>query len=263
LHKHSKLLAAAAFCSVFSLLASYGQTLADFKSDQLPDIAAANDGLYSSLQSFVCSERIERFAEHKRGDQARHLDTLNAQVSFENGQEHYSAVERDGQHLAGLSNVAGAWSEGEFGTLLRQTEHLLRSETVEFKGEGQLSGRPVTLVVFDVSQEESPWDLTVAGRHYRVAFRTQAWLEKSSGEILKIVRTSNGAVGATRIARLEWSVTLGPIDLNGRKWLLPKEGNYSVEYAITGRREWNQLSFSNYHRYGSEVALHFEGQEEP
>ncbi len=262
MYRHSKLLAAAAFCSAFSLFSSYGETPRDAKPDRmLSDIAAANDGLYSSLQSFVCRERIERFAERKRGDQAKHLDTLEAQVSFENGQEHYSDVEREGQHLANLSNVAGAWSEGEFGTLLRQTENLLRSENVHFDGDSRLSEMPVSQLHFEVSQQDSPWDLTVAGRHYRVAFRTEAWLDKSSGEIVKVVRSSTGTIGDTRIAALEWSVTLGPVDLNGRRWLLPKQGTYSVEYANSGRREWNQLSFSNYHRYGSEVALHFDAQE--
>lgn len=272
MYRNAKLLATVAFCAVFSLFFSYGETPSGNQTvtgrgdagnftGSLAGIVGANDGLYSSLKSFVCTERIERFAGRKRGESGRHVDTLTAQVSFENGQEHYSEVKRDGQRLAGLSSVAGAWSEGEFGTLLRQTEDFLRRKSVQLDGDGELLGMAVSRVHFDTTERDSPWDLEVAGRHYRVPFRAQVWIENASGEILKITRTSTGAIGDTRIAALEWSVTLAPVDLNGRNWLLPKQGEYVVEYAGTRRREWNELSFSDYHRYGSEVALRFDGQE--
>ena len=270
MYRHGKLLAVIAFCAFLSLFVSYGETpavaglngaadnhagLAD-ASGFLSTIASANDGLYNSLQSFVCTERIERFASRKRTEAARHLDTLSAQVSFENGQEHYSQVKRDEESVPTLASVVGAWSEGEFGTLLRQTEDLLRARPVQWDGDAQMSGKRVSLVHFTVREQDSPWDLEVAGRHYRVPFRAEVWVEKSSGEIVKITRTSLGAIGDTRIGSLIWSVTLSPVQLNGRSWLLPKEGMYSVEYA-NSRREWNELSFANYHRYGAEVALRF------
>ena len=272
--RSAKFLAAAAFCAICSLFVSQGETLPQpggtvaRKGDgttnavkPVPEIVAANEGLYSKLKSFICAEHIERFASKKRGDPERHLDTLSAQVSFENGQEHYSAVKRNGQKLAGLSSVAGAWSEGEFGTLLRQTEDLLRTAAVQFDGGGEISGIAVSRVHFDVPERDSPWDLEVAGRHYRVPFRTEVWVGKASGEIFRIIRRSTGEIGDTKIAALEWSVTLGPVDLSGGTWLLPKDGEYVVTYANSGRREWNELSFSNYHRYGAEVALRFDGQE--
>jgi hypothetical protein len=273
LYRYGNVLGVIAFCAIFG--SYFGRAEAPFEPEYAPAatavtpdpkefvsaIVSANDGLYGQLQSFVCSERIERFAARKKSDSGRRLDTLNAEVSFENGHEHYSKVKRQDQQLASLSSVAGAWSEGEFGTLLRQTETLLRSEDVRFEGEGEMSGAPVSRLYFDVSEKDSPWDLEVAARHYRVPFRAHVWVDKSSGQILKIARKSLGTVGDTRIAGLEWTVTLAPVELNGKNWLLPKQGEYSVEYANSGRREWNELSFSNYHRYGSEVSLRFDGQD--
>lgn len=273
MYRNGNVLGVIAFCVIFCSYFGYAEAPfgPDYpaaaaegtpKSKELvSEIISANDGLYGQLQSFVCNERIERFAARKKGDSGRRLDTLNAQVSFENGHEHYSEVKREGQKLASLSSVAGAWSEGEFGTLLRQTEKLLRTEDVRFDGDGEMSGTPASGLYFDVSEKDSPWDLEVAGRHYRVPFRAHVWVEKSSGQILKITRNSLGTVGDTRIAGLEWSVALAPVELNGKSWLLPKQGKYSVEYVNSGRREWNELSFSNYHRYGSEVLLRFDGQD--
>lgn len=273
MYRNGNVLGVIAFCAIFFSYFSYAEApsepdypVAAAAGNTNPKafvsaIIIANDGLYTQLQSFVCSERIERFSARKKGRSGTQLDALKAQVSFENGHEHYSNVQRDGQPVASLSSVPGAWSEGEFGTLLRQTEKLLRTEDIRFDGDDEVSGTPATRLHFDVSDRDSPWDLEVAGQHYRVPFRAQVWVDKSSGEILKTSRKSLGTIGNTRIAGLEWSVTLAPVALNGKDWLLPKEGEYSVEYANTGRREWNTLSFSSYHRYGAEVSLHFDGQD--
>jgi hypothetical protein len=261
LHRSGNALGVIAFCAIFFSYFGYAETPSVTQKELLPAILSANDDLYSKLQSFVCSERIQRFAAYKKADPGKPLDTLQAQVSFENGHEHYSEVKRGAERLAGLSNVVGAWSEGEFGTLLRQTEKLLRSQDIQFDGYGEISGMRTSRLHFDVNEHDSPWDLEVAGRHYRVPFRADVWVDPSSGEIVKIARTSMGPIGDTRIAGLEWSVTLAPVELSGKSWLLPKEGGYSVEYTDKGHREWNRLSFSNYHRYGAEVSLRFDGQD--
>src|SRR5207302_7287151 len=89
--------------------------------DILSKALAANENLYSSLQSFVCHERIERFRGPLNALTGRALDTVTANLSFENGVEHYSDVRQNTRPRDSISNLTGAWSEGEFGTLLLQT----------------------------------------------------------------------------------------------------------------------------------------------
>ncbi len=258
MYRNAHSLASAAFCALLTATVTVAER--PDSAPPLDSIRLANEGLYSSLKSFVCEERMERFVGHTGSAANRHLDTIEAKVSFENGQEHYSEIQRDKQSVRDLSTVPGAWSEGEFGTLLRQTEQLLHVEPVQFDGRGEIAGTPVSQFHFAVSKQDSPWDLEVAGRHYRVPFRADISVAEPAGEIVQIKRRSSGPVGDTRIAELEWSITLGAVDLNGKRWLLPKEGEYSVEYEGSGRREWNEVTFSDYHRYGAEVAVHFDSQ---
>jgi hypothetical protein len=84
------------------------------------------------------------------------------------------------------------------------------------------------------------------------------WISTATGEIMKIARTSLAIAPETGISGLEWKVTLEPVEINGKQWLLPKTGEYSVLYDQSNRREWNLMNFSNYRRYGSEVALRFD-----
>ena len=231
---------------------SSGDTL-----DLLRKAQSANEDLYNSLQSFVCDEKIRRVRASLDLSNIRPVDTLTARVSFENGNEHYTDVRRNKGPRARLSNVSGAWSEGEFGTLLRQTQQLLKVQQVTSEGLTALDGAPAVVYTFEVSKEQSPWNLIVEGRSYPVPFRTQVWVSETTGQILKVSRVSTWMDPELRISELLWSVSLQMVNLNGAQWLLPTSGEYSVFYEAENRREWNRLNFTNYHRYGSEASLRF------
>jgi len=132
--------------------------------DVLTKARIANENLYASLQSFVCHERIERFQGRLSGETGRPIDTVTANLSFENGVEHYSDVRQNARPRGSLSNLAGAWSEGEFGTLLLQTETLLRMQPVFFQAFATLGDTATAIYRFDVPEEISPWDLEVGSR---------------------------------------------------------------------------------------------------
>jgi hypothetical protein len=219
---------------------------------------SANEGLYSALQSFVCREQIQRYKGSLNSETGKPVDTVTASLSFENGVEHYSEILQNNQLRTRISSLPGAWSEGEFGTLLRQTETLLRSQAVSFQAFTDLSGTPAAVYRFSVSEQESPWDLEVGGRHYHLPFRTDVWISIGTGEIMKIARSSLSVPAETRISEVDWKVTLGPVALNDKTWLLPRSGEYAVFYVESNRREWNLLSFSDYRRYGAEAAVRYE-----
>lgn len=225
--------------------------------DLLMRVRTINEQLYTDLESFVCDEQLTRYKGTLSGDKAHPIDSITARVSFENGQEHYSEVRQNRERRSDISAVPGAWSEGEFGTLLRQTELLLMTQAVSLLRESHLDGAPVAVYAFEVSEQDSPWDLEVSGQHYWVPFRTEVSVSQATGQILEIERTSVSVSPETHISEIRWGVSLAPVELNGRTWLLPKSGEYAVSYAESGRREWNLLSFSGYRRYGSEVALRF------
>ena len=216
-----------------------------------------NEEIYKNLHSFVCSEEIQRFKGQLDATRAKRIDTVTATVSFENGTEHYSDIRQNTRVRPSMSSVGGAWSEGEFGTLLRQTQALLSAQTPIFESYEDLDGTPTAVFHVEVSAAQSPWDLVVKSQHYRVPFRSKVWVSES-GEILKIERTSTDIPFGMGICEIRWTVQLQQVDLNGKAWLLPSIGGYAVFYDDSSHREWNIMRFSNYHRYGSEVAIRFQ-----
>jgi hypothetical protein len=82
-------------------------------------------------------------------------------------------------------------------------------------------------------------------------------VSQSTGRILKIKRTSTAMPPNFGISEIEWSVNLKPIQLDGNEWLLPSSGEYSILYEKTNRREWNEITFGDYHRYTASSVMHF------
>ena len=233
----------------------------DLKSGRDQDLLARvqmeNELLYTDLQSFVCNEQIERYRGQLHSEKGHQIDTLTSRVSFENGVEHYTDIYQNKHARAAISNVSGAWSEGEFGTLLRQTRALLATQPVSLKASTDLNGEPAALYTFEVSEQDSPWNLAVKSEQYRIPFRTDVWVSKSSGRMLRIERTSTAIPPSVGISEIQWAVSLEPVEMNGKTWLLPRTGEYSVLYEHSNHREWNVMTFSDYRRYGSTVVMHF------
>jgi hypothetical protein len=225
--------------------------------DLLARAQLENELLYTDLKSFICNEQMDRYQAHLDGEKPHRIDTVNAKLSFENGVENYTEVRQNSRERPSLSSIPGAWSEGEFGTLLRQTRALLGTQPISLQSETTLNGAPAMLYSFEVSGNDSPWDLTVSSQQYRVPFETKVWVSKSSGQIMQIARTSRAIPPDSGISEIQWSVALKPVDLDGKAWLLPSTGQYSVLYARTNHREWNVINFSDYHRYTSRSVIHF------
>lgn len=218
----------------------------------------AANSVDSDLRQFVCDERVERYRGHITGS-SRHLDTLTARVSFENGIEHYSTVRRNRRPIPELSRLSGAWSVGEFGTLLRESADLLRRKTPSTVQSAQWNGQSVRLLTFDVPVQESFWQLTPeTGVARPVPYRASIWISQDDGKILRVSRCADRLPAAFGIAQLSWSVNLQTAEISGLLALVPVTAEYTVTYSSVNRRESNLISFGNYRRYGAESSIAFE-----
>jgi hypothetical protein len=216
-----------------------------------------NELVYTDLKSFVCNEQIQRYKGTLDGDRVHQIDTVTSKVSFENGVERYSDIRQNNHQRAAMSSLPGAWSEGEFGTLLRQTRALLGTATATLKEQSDLDGTPAAEYAIQVSEADSPWNLVIASHNYSIPFETDVWISKTTGQILKIERVSSEMPPETGISELRWSVNLEPIQVDEKTWLLPRTGSYVVTYMNLNRKEWNVMNFSGYRRYGAQTILHF------
>ena len=166
---HFRALAICALCIALSI-GPVSPANIESATDLLARVRQTNEDVFGSLKSFVCDEEIRRFKGSMR-DEGRHpIDTISASVSFENGVEHYTDIRQNGHERRTMASIIGAWSTGEFGTLLRQTEDLLRTQPVVFREYRDFDGIPAAIYSMELSRENSPWDLEIQSQHYHVPF---------------------------------------------------------------------------------------------
>lgn len=232
---------------------------APVEQDLLVKIQAVNQVLYSDLHSFICDERIDRFSGSLAGTPGKQVDTVVAKVAFENGQEHYTDIFRNKKKLAQISKLSGAWSQGEYGTLLQQTKDLFAAKSAVFRQKTVINGTAAVIYSFDVDEQESPWQLIVRSHSYNVPFRTYVWVSEGDAQILKIARISTSLPLETRVREVNWFITLEPTEMSGKVFRVPKTGQYAVLYTTGAECDWNSIVFSNYHRFGADATLRFDG----
>src|SRR5690242_18234871 len=90
-------------------------------SDLLSRITLSADRLYNNLIGFVCREDIDRYKGNAHNPQGHKVDVITSTVSYGSDAEHYSDILRNNKRLDRISGLSGAWSEGEYGTLLGDT----------------------------------------------------------------------------------------------------------------------------------------------
>ena len=214
--------------------------------------------MYNDLTNFVCREDIERYKGSSHNPAGRKLDLITSTVSYDRDAEHYTDIYQNNKRLNRIRGLSGAWSEGEYGTLLGETLKALQSGKIGSISPSTLDGVPAVVYSFDSSADDSPWDIDVAGRHYSLAFRGQVWVSPATAQVLRVDRIATDIPERIGIAVINWSVSFGMQTADKRAFWLPTKAVYSVSYLEECRREWNLIAFSGYRRYGSDVVVRFE-----
>jgi hypothetical protein len=229
-----------------------------FSVDLLNRIIMSASQVYEDLTNFVCREDIERYKGSSHNPSGHKLDVITSTVSYDRDAEHYADIYQNNKPLNRIRGLSGAWSEGEYGTLLGETLKALKSREIGSISFSNLDGVPAAVYSFDYSADDSPWEIEVTGHHYFLPFRGQVWASPATGEVLRVDRIATDVPQQTGIAGVNWSVSFGSQTADKRTFWLPTKAVYSVSYLDGGRHEWNLIAFSGYRRYGSDVVVRFE-----
>lgn len=223
-------------------------------------LAKARDAaarMFNEVENVVCREEVKRF-KSARGGPERQLDVIQTQVAVENGAERYSAVLQNKRKRNRMSDIGGAWSEGEYATFLAEARVVLSSNRfIHTAYLTNLNGTPAAVFPFEMNETETSWDFRVSSHHYALPFQGELWISSDTGEVLRIRRFSNQVSPETGIAEVDWTVDFASVPIGGRTLSLPSKALYSVTYLRNQNRSWNAMSFSSYQRYGSDAVIRY------
>lgn len=213
--------------------------------------------MFSEVENVICREDVTRF-KSSHGGRQRQLDVIETQVTVENGAEHYTSVLQNKRKRGQMSEVGGAWSEGEYATFLHEARRVLASgQFIRSAYLTKLNGTPAVIFPFEMTATESAWDFQVGSHHYSLPFHGELWVSSETGEVLRIRRFATQIDPAAGVSAVDWTVDFSPVIMSGRPLLLPSKALYSVTYANDQGREWNAIAFSAYQRFSTDVVIQY------
>ncbi len=225
------------------------------------------------LPDYVCQEVISRFAPVPSSDavlvpgtaatvgsgRMRRTDVVTADVVYERGKEDYRNVTVNGAPTTKLlEEVDGAWSKGEFGTGLIDLFNPATAARFHFEKTERMGGTDTRRYTFEVTQENSHWEISADSRKSVPAYKGTVWIEPAGGRVLRIDKTTAGLPDRFPMDTVRSKVEYGYVRLGDSKpYLLPVRAE--VQACQLSRRTCyqNVIQFRNYRKFESESQIRY------
>ncbi len=211
------------------------------------------------LPNYVCKEFMARFYSATRPVDWRPQDVVSMDLVYENGREDYRNVAvNDKPTHKHVEELEGAWSTGEFASMLLDLFSPATDADFRFRGRSNSSGVPARVYDFDVQQPHSHWHVQAESQSINPAYRGSVWIEPESGRVLRIEIQARSLPEAFPFNAVESAVDYGNVRLGEKEFLLPVHAESLACQRGTSNCSRNALDFRNYHKYESESNIIYE-----
>jgi hypothetical protein len=213
-----------------------------------------------SLPDFICSETVHRWIDPAGNEEWQPAPTLIADLTFFDRQEHYKLLTVDGKKSEqSLPDVAGATSQGEFGSMLATIFHPA-SET-DFRWDHWTTLRKRSTYVYF-------FRITAAHRPYKLRFGTGANAATAPAGLHGYVYIDRETDSVTRISAHAEDIPAGfPVqesstvldydyaDVGGKRFLLPLRAEVRIDSRNV--KNLNSVEFQKYRKFSAEGSVSF------
>lgn len=213
-----------------------------------------------TLPNYVCQEMVTRFYSESSPVSWQAHDMVTADVVYENGKEDYRNLKIGGKLVKkGDEEKTGAWSTGEFGTILVDLFSPSTDADFRYRGESRASGVLARRYEFDVQRENSHWTVHTGSQLYRPAYRGAVWIDPKSARVLRIEMQARSMPNEFPLDKVESATDYEYVRLGGtQQFLLPVHAETLSCQRGTSRCSRNVIDFRNYHKYAGESNVQFD-----
>jgi hypothetical protein len=211
-----------------------------------------------TLPNYVCQEVASRYESDTRPVSWHALDVVNTDLVYENGKENYKNITVNGKPTNRPLEETGAWSTGEFGTLLIDLFSPATDADFHFFRDGRTSGVDAKIYNFSVKRENSHWDIHFGSQEYTPAFEGSTWIDPKTGRVLRIEIEAKGLPAGFPTDHVESATDYQYVRLgDSQQYLLPVHAEILSCERGTPNCSRNTIDFRNYHKYTGESSIQF------
>ena len=242
---------------------SSAQVFASNSCDWMPRDIAHADGLRGvceyalSLQekmpNFICDQAASRY----RGASKVATDLVTASVRYEDGNESYDDIKVNGRPAPkAITQSAGLWSTGEFGSNLRSIFDPRNQPVFAFSGERKLGEHSAWAFIYQIAKQNNPlWRLHSEYQVVAPPYRGELWVDQKTGELLHFDSTAKDLPESFPMTGAELRIDYANVGFgNGSTFVLPAD--FTVTTAYMGQEATrNLVQFRNCQRFQAKAHM--------
>ncbi len=222
--------------------------------------AAAN--FLESLPNYVCQEQTTRYVSETRQPSWNVVDIVSAEVVYDDHQESYRNLQINGRPTKKSPEDSGAWSTGEFGTILGNLFAPQSATDFKYVQEDTIAHRAASVFDFKVQRVRSSWKIWVPGQYVVPSYKGSVWIDKQTGQALRIEMQAKDIPEAFPEISVETAVDYDTISLGSAdKFLLPVQAQALSCWRNSNECQRNVIEFRNYHKFEGESIIKFEQEQ--
>jgi len=211
------------------------------------------------LPAYVCQEMMSRYQSESSPPSWQPLDVVSMNVVFDQGKEEYRDLAINGKATKKpIEEVGGAWSTGEFGSLLIDLFSPATAADFRFQHESRVAGINARLYDFNVKRENSHWNVHMGSQGYSPAYKGSVWIDPQTARVLRIEMQAYGFPESFPTDHVESATDYQYIRLgDAKQYLLPVHAETLSCQRGTNQCSRNTIDFRNYHKYSGESSITF------
>lgn len=212
-----------------------------------------------TLPSYVCQEVMSRYQSQATPPNWQAIDIVSANVVYDQGKEEYRDIAINGKPVKKkMEEMGGAWSTGEFGTVLIDLFSPATAADFRYRKESRIAGVTAKQYDYTVQRENSHWVIHMASQTYSPAYKGAVWIDPATARVLRIEMQGYGFPEEFPTDHVESAndyeyVRLGDV----RQYLLPVHAETLSCQRASNLCSRNTIDFRNYHKYAGESTIEF------
>jgi len=220
----------------------------------------AADSFTESLPNYICQQFTSRFVNTSHITNWQPQDVVSAEVVYENGRESYRNLAINGKAVKkGMEEMSGAWSTGEFGTLLRDLFSDSTQADFRYRRDSSIAGMTAAVYDYTVLRENSHWRVQVPSQSVFPAYRGSVWIDKKNGRVLRIEMQARNVPSEFPLDTIETAADYEYVRIGGtQQFLLPVHSETLMCQRGTNMCNRNTIDFRNYKKYSGDASITFD-----
>jgi len=212
-----------------------------------------------TLPNYVCQEMVTRFQSDSTPASWQALDIVTADVVYENGKEDYRNITVGGKPFKkSMEEVGGAWSSGEFGTVLINLFNPATSAQFHFRQDSRVGGVNAKQYGFEVTHENSRWTVKFGSQSYVPAYTGNVWIDPATGRALRIELDARQFPDGFDTDHVELATDYQYVRLGGvQQFILPVHSETLSCQRGTTQCARNTIDFRNYKKFEGKSTVTF------